>query len=634
MSNTTISGNRTLGDTLPDNDFGAIHNSGRLFLRNCTITNNEGNFGGGITLSGVAPLNVFDVGNSIIAGNSAVTGGQDIHFYVNSETDVISRGGNLIGNTQTVPAGIFTQTKDVVNVDPLLAPVNSNQGGHPVVTHPLQAGSPAIGGGINALAVDPLSNLPLDFDARGTGFPRVAGASVDKGAFEDQTNGAALVVTKLANSSDNVCDLDCSLREAVFAAGQDPGTDTITFAANVFGTMIVGAEIDIENQNVNIIGYPSVNSNTLVVSGNNTSRVFDIDNSNVTMTGFTIANGNGAGSSQPFGGGGLIASGGNLTLNQMIIRNNATTASDLGSGGGLAVFSGSVVRIMNSTINNNSSYSSLGAKIDASVIYITNTTIANNSYIPPGEAGSGALTISGTLYMRNTTIANNRSPNSPTGAGLYCGGTCNLGNNIFAANIATAGNDLFVSPGGTLVSVGGNLVEDTTGYNPAILTQTRDQTGVAAGLLALADNGGNVPTIMLSPGSPAVNSGVNENATDPFSAAVLGTDARGAGFSRINGATVDKGAFESLVPTAAGVTVAGRVVDRSGKYVAGAKVYLTDAQGASRMVSTNNFGNFTFGDVPAGETYVLMVYTRKWQYNPQVLSVSEDVIDLVIAPGQ
>lgn len=634
MSNTTISNNRTLGNDLPNNDFGAIHSVGRLFLRNCTITGNEGNRGGGIVLIGEGASNGFDVGNSIIAGNSADITGQDI-WFANPDANVISRGGNLIGDSDTIPAGIFTQTNDQMNVNPLLGPVNANQGGHPVATHPLQAGSPAINTGLNSVAVDPLSNLPLTNDARGTGFPRIAGGTVDKGAFEDQSNGSTLVVTKLTNSNDNVCDTDCSLREAVFAAGQDPGTDNITMAANVFGTMIVGTEIDIENQNVNIIGYPSISSNTLIVSGNNFSRVFRLENANVTMTGFTIANGDGSGSSQPFGGGGMLVFGGNLTLNQMIVRNNVTAASDQGSGGGITVVSGLVVRIMNSTINNNSSDASPGAIIHASVIYITNTTIANNSYTPPGVARSGALSISGTLYMRNSTIANNRSPNSTTGAGLYCGSasTCNIGNSIFADNIAASGADLFVQPGGTLVSVGGNLVKDTTGYNTGILSQTNDQTGVDAGLLALADNGGNVTTIMLNGSSPAINSGINANATDPFSAAPLVTDARGSGFMRIV-SIVDKGAFETLIPTAAAVTVAGKVFDGEGNPASKAKVYMTDSNGITRTATTNNFGNFTFEDVLAGETYILNVYAKKWQFNPQIVNVSEDIKDLAFTPQQ
>jgi CSLREA domain-containing protein len=626
MSNTTVSGNRTLGvSPTPDIDFGAIFVGGHLILRNCTITGNEGNRGGGIFLQGTVPA-TLDIGNSIVAENSGPLDAPDI--YMHPLAQITSRGGNLLGDTDTIPGGIFNQTNDAVNLNPLLAPTNSQQGGHPVFTHPLQAGSPALNAGVNSVAVNPVGNIPLVNDGRGTGFPRIAGGTVDKGAFEDQSLGSTLVVSKLANSNDNVCDTDCSLREAVFAASQDPGTDNIAMAANVFGTMIVGTEIQINNHDVNIIGYPSLSSNTLIVSGNNFSRVFRCENANVTMTGFTIANGTGAGQSQPFGGGGMLFASGNLTLSQMIIRNNATVASDLGSGGGLAVFGGSVVRIMNSTINNNSSYASLGAKIHASVIYITNTTVANNSFLPPGEVGAGALTINGTLYMRNSTIANNRSVTSMTGSGLYCGAasTCNLGNNVFSDNVAANGPDLFVEPGGIIQSVGGNLVEDLTGYNNAAFNQPNDNLGIDPVLGALADNGGNVTTQALGVGSPAANRGVNANAADPFSSLPLPTDARGIGFPRMNG-TVDKGAFESLAPSAAPADISGHVmVGKSG--LANAIVTITDQHGQSRSVKTGTFGMFKFDDLDSGKTYIIAVLSKRYQFQSQVIELNDNISDL------
>lgn len=627
MSNTTVSNNRSLG-TQGNNDAGTIYGVD-VFLRNCTITDNEAIRGGGISVSDTAN-SLLDIGNTIIAGNTASVAGQDIAFiFGGTAANILSRGGNLIGDVNNLPGGIFNQTNDAVNLNALLAPTNSNQGGHPVFTHPLQAGSPALNTGINSLAVHPLGNMPLAQDARGIDFPRLAGATVDKGAFEDQSLGSTLVVSKLANSNDNVCDTDCSLREAVFAASQDPGTDNITMAANVFGTMIVGSEIQINNHDVNIIGYPSIGSDTLIVSGNNVSRVFRCENANVTMTGFTIANGTGAGQSQPFGGGGMLFSSGNLTLNQMIIRNNATVASDLGSGGGLVVVSGSVVRIMNSTFNNNSSYSSMAGSIDAAVTYITNTTITNNSYLAPGEPGFGALSVGGTLYMRNTTIANNRSPNSPTGSGLFCGGSsiCNLGNNIFSDNLATNGNDLFVSPGGDIQSVGGNLVENLTGFDNSEFNQPNDILGVDPVLGALADNGGSVTTLALGAGSPAANRGLNANAIDPFSSAPLVTDARGSGFSRILGPIVDKGAFEQAGPTAASVSVSGRVIAGKGG-VPNALVTITDMNGNTQTVRTSSFGQYQFTGIQAGQSYVVSVSAKQFQFGSHGITPTDDLADL------
>ena len=56
----------------------------------------------------------------------------------------------------------------------MLAPLQDNGG--PTFTHALLAGSPAIDAGSNPDG--------LDFDQRGSGHPRVVGASADIGAFE------------------------------------------------------------------------------------------------------------------------------------------------------------------------------------------------------------------------------------------------------------------------------------------------------------------------------------------------------------------------------------------------------------------------------------------------------------------
>ncbi len=628
IANTTISGNRVIN---PDvNGWGAIANFGNLYMRNCTVVNNEGKNGGGIVaFSGFNPNtndNEFtNLGNTIVAENTATDSGQDILYFSN----MVSVGGNLIGNTNTIPGGIFVQTNDAVNLNSLVAPINSNQGGHPITTHPLQAGSPAIGTGRNSLAVEPLFGTPLTTDGRGIGFPRIFGANVDKGAFEDQSGSSTLIVSKLTNSNDGVCDTDCSLREAVQAAGNDAGTDNITFAFNVFGTMTLGgSEIVIQNQNVNIIGYPNLNSDTLIVSGSNTNRVFYLDNANVTMTGFTIANGNGAGQSSTTSGGGLKAIGGSLTLNQMIVRNNSIPSVNNFPtyGGGIDAFDVNVVRIMNSTINSNLSTIAPAANLGDAVSYITNSTISGNTGSEVNSSGS--IFISGSLYMRNSTVANNRISQGLNGAGLHCGAgaICNLGNNIFADNIAVSAADLYVQNSNLLQSIGGNLVKDTTGFNNANMSQPNDALGVDPMLMPLADNGGNVPTIMLNPTSPAINSGINANASDPFSAATLATDARGSGYMRVV-SIVDKGAFETLIPTAAMVSVGGHV-NVNGAGLRNAVVVLTDNQGISRSVKTTTFGYFKFDDVEVGQTYTVSVMSKQFQFSPQILSVTDEITEL------
>lgn len=620
MSNTTISGNKVLAA----GDWGAVTSfSENVHLRNCTITNNESVRGGGLFVGG-DPAGTFDLGNTIVAGNTATSGGQDI-FYTSAILKSV--GGNLIEDPDTIPGGVFTQFNDVEGFDPLFAPINSQQGGHPIDTHPLNAGSLAINTGRNSVAVEPFSGAPLTTDARGIGFPRTTGGTVDKGAFEDQSGSSLIVVTKLSDSNDHFCNIDCSLREAVEAAFNDSGTDTITMAANVFGTMTTGgSEISIDEQNVNITGYPGLSSETLVISGSNTSRVFWVHNSNVTMTGFTIANGSGQGQSEIFGGGGLVAFGGNLTLDRVNVRNNSSD----NFGGGLAAHGANVVRIMSSTVANNTSRLAFGADIAGSgVTYITNTTITGNTDSDGGD-GQGALAVSGSLYMRNSTVAFNRSSSSLSGAGLKCGDfntSCNLGNNIFADNLAADQADLSVAPGVPVVSVGGNLIESTSGYDNSVFVQSHDQLGTDPGLMPLADNGGSVKTHMLAPLSVAINTGVNSAATDPFSAAPLATDARGGGFARINGGIVDKGAFEAMAPTAALVTVAGRVTV-NGRGLRNAQVTLVDQQGLTKMALTGSLGYFQFGDVEVGQTYVVSVMSKRYEFASQAINLSNELSDL------
>ncbi|HZH35373.1 MAG TPA: carboxypeptidase-like regulatory domain-containing protein [Pyrinomonadaceae bacterium] len=615
IANVTISGNLTPD---LDNSGHAIwnqQNSGFTYIRNSTIVRNtataNGGEGGGIfnRLNGT-----LNIGNTIVAQNTDENG-SDIK---NEGATIVSVGGNLIGDLGNVPASAFNQPKDIFGVNPLLAPINANSDGFPVNVHPLQAGSPARNGGLNQNAVDPLTNQPLTTDARGAGFPRIADTTVDIGAFEDQSGNTSLIVSKKTNSNDLVCDVDCSLREAVYQAGLNFGTDTITFAPNVFGTLeLGGTEILINNQNVNIVGYPTLSANTLVISGGDANRIFRLNNATANISGMTLANGDaGAG----FGGAVLAENNSNLILDKVIVRNNFATAY------GAIYLSGGTHRIINSTINTNSANTGLALGISGT-LNMANATVSGN-FDADGGAGIGAIYLTGTANIRNSTIVFNRTSGG-TGGGIFSAGTLNIGNSIVAGNIAAVAPDIHLSSG-TITSVGGNLVQNTSGFPAGTFNQTNDQTDVDALLAPLNDNGGNVPTLSLMANSPAINSGVNSVAVDPFNNSLLVNDARGAGFARING-TVDKGAFETLMATAASVSVLGRVTDGM-RGLARAKVYLTAQNGETRTAMTNSFGYFTFTELQAGESYIVNVYAKRHTFLPQVISANGDLSDLNFSP--
>lgn len=86
----------------------------------------------------------------------------------------------------------------------------------------------------------------------------------------------------------------------------------------------------------------------------------------------------------------------------------------------------------------------------------------------------------------------------------------------------------------------------------------------------------------------------------------------------------------NLVPTAANVTVGGRVADVNGRGIANASVSIADQSGLRNFALTNPFGYFRFEDVPAGHVYILTVRSKRFQFanDTQTIQVIDDVTDL------
>ena len=84
----------------------------------------------------------------------------------------------------------------------------------------------------------------------------------------------------------------------------------------------------------------------------------------------------------------------------------------------------------------------------------------------------------------------------------------------------------------------------------------------------------------------------------------------------------------SLAPTAAGVSVSGRVLTGSGRGLMNTTVTMTDMNGSTRAVRTGAFGYFRFNEVEAGQTYIVSVGSKRYSLAPQVISVTEDVSEL------
>ncbi len=93
---------------------------------------------------------------------------------------------------------------------------------------------------------------------------------------------------------------------------------------------------------------------------------------------------------------------------------------------------------------------------------------------------------------------------------------------------------------------------------------------------------------------------------------------------------------DQLAPTAAGVTVSGRVTTADGRGIRNARVTMMGADGTTRSVSTGSFGYFRLMDVLTGEIYIFSVSARRYTFAAptQILTVFDNVADLSFVADQ
>lgn len=83
-----------------------------------------------------------------------------------------------------------------------------------------------------------------------------------------------------------------------------------------------------------------------------------------------------------------------------------------------------------------------------------------------------------------------------------------------------------------------------------------------------------------------------------------------------------------LAPTAAPVSVSGRVTNSSGRYLYRVTVSMTDGQGVTRTAVTSPFGYFEFDNVRPGSTYIFQANAKGYRFAPRVVSVNDNLSDV------
>ncbi|HEY2395488.1 MAG TPA: choice-of-anchor Q domain-containing protein [Rudaea sp.] len=311
-------------------------------------------------------------------------------------------------------------------------------------------------------------------------------------------------VTKTADTNDGVCNSDCSLREAIAAAGDG---DLIRFASPLFDTsqtITLGGTELIPSKSVTIEGP---GADRLSISANNTSAVFAVANGlAVTLKGMTIRDGNSD------VGGGIISAG------QLTLQNVALTANKAnGSGRGGAVYQTGNGNYIGCTFSDNQGKAggAIFVAQPAQFLRLVNSTVSSNQVVDDGDGGGISL-FSGNasdvrLEIIDSTITNNKVPNGVGGGiSVFTEGvagstaTVTLRNSIIANNSPSNLSAQADTGAINIESQGFNLTNDATSLYP---TDPTDILGVDPKLGPLNNNGGHVETRALLGGSPALDAG-------------------------------------------------------------------------------------------------------------------------------
>ena len=241
------------------------------------------------------------------------------------------------------------------------------------------------------------------------------------------THAAEFTVDTLSDIDDD----GSTLREAIVAANNTPEEDTISFAAGLSGTLVLGqGELDITTD-ITISGPDE----RITISGDNDTRIFDVSASTVSISNLVLTNA----STQETFGGAIRVSGAELTLTNCEVSNNFCA----GDGGGIGTeAAGGNLILINSEFSNNVALGSGGAISSCdSEVSLTNCEIFNNMASESGGGVSAKIfdDVVVSLALTNCVITDNLA-SGPRGGGVYAAdlSMASISDSVFSGNAANS----------------------------------------------------------------------------------------------------------------------------------------------------------------------------------------------------
>lgn len=243
----------------------------------------------------------------------------------------------------------------------------------------------------------------------------------------------------------------------------------------------------------------------------------------------------------------------------------------------------------------------------------------------PGVATSGTLT---TSTSGGVSGGNRVSDSSARVENL----NATVAGFVIAATVLTSQTHCQCSLGGTTSTcTGGSQVTNLVITPPGGGTVTGTVTGAPNEVVELRVGGVLVATLIFNeqiPVSPTTTGSITVNALHIITTTSV-PDVSTSQTDTIIASSHSDIECGSITPSASLVSVSGQVVTSSKQPVARARVTLSNGEGEAYSALTNGFGYFAIKELPAGQTYIVSIGARGYRFEPQAISVDDDLSGLV-----
>jgi CSLREA domain-containing protein len=91
--------------------------------------------------------------------------------------------------------------------------------------------------------------------------------------------------------------------------------------------------------------------------------------------------------------------------------------------------------------------------------------------------------------------------------------------------------------------------------------------------------------------------------------------------------------LQDVTPTAANVSISGRVLSPDGRGLRNAIVFLTDSAGITQTTRTTSFGYYRFEGIQAGQTVIIGIRSKLYQFESRVMTLNEDLVNVDFTPS-